>query len=221
MKDEKVIKIKTPFLAGAIDDFMSSELLRAAAMSFPPMNWEYWHKYNDKDSLKFVSIDRQTIPLPAQKALDHIATHFSPSKFFDFNSNEFPDLQYYAGGMHMLPQNGFLGMHIDTDIHGGNLIWKREYSVVMCISEEYDSSFDLLLHNGKEQSSVPYKFNRLMTFKCSENSWHGVPEPITKGLNRKTLAVFFWSKLNKRREVKRTRSFFRHNLLKNISKKKN
>jgi len=33
-------------------------------------------------------------------------------------------------------------MHLDTDIHGGNKNRTREYSAVLCASEEYDSYFD-------------------------------------------------------------------------------
>ena len=218
--NKKVTIVKTLFPAIAIDNFMSPELLRAAAISFPHVNQEHWYRYDGIDSLKVGTRDRMRITVPALKALDYIATHFSPSEYFDFKVNEFPDFEYFAGGMHMLPQNGFLGMHVDADVHGGNQIWKREYSVVMCISEEYDSSFDLLIHNGKKHNSIPYKFNRLMAFKCSENSWHGVPDPITKGLTRKTLAIFYWSKLDKKNNLKgkRVRSLFRHDLY--LSKKK-
>ena len=96
-------------------------------------------------------------------------------------------------------------MHVDATTHGMNLNWKREYSAVLCISEEYDSSFDLLLHDGKNKHArIPYKFNRLNVFKCSENSWHGIPE-ITKGLDRKTLGVMYWSKMTEE-DKKNTRT---------------
>ena len=212
VKDSLIINEPFPHLA--IDNFVSSSLLRAASMSFPSVDWPHWHRYGAPNSVKVGTRDRMRITTPSQMVLDYIATHFDPSAYFDNNTDVFPDLDYYAGGMHMLPSNGFLGMHIDTDIHGGNLNWKREYSVVLCASEHYDSSFDLLLHNGKNHTRVPYKFNRLMAFKCSDDSWHGVPDPITEGMSRKTLAVFFWSRdKNRTCEGKRTRSLFRHDLV--------
>ena len=136
--------------------------------------------------------------------LDYIATHFDPNKMFNgLTENAFPDLSYYGGGMMLTPnaknEGGYLGMHVDADTHGINQNWKREYSAILCISEEYDSSFDLLLHDGKNHTRVPYKFNRLNVFKCSENSWHGFPE-ITKGLNRKTLGVMYWSVMSEKRK---------------------
>ena len=72
--------------------------------------------------------------------------------------------------------------------------WKREYSAILCLSEEYDSSFDVRLHDGKNHTRIPYKFNTLNVFKCSEDSWHGFPE-ITKGMDRKTVGLMYWSKM--------------------------
>jgi hypothetical protein len=59
---------------------------------------------------------------------------------------------------------------------------------------------------------VPYKFNRLNVFKCSEYSWHGFPE-ITKGMDRKTLGVMFWSKMTDEDKKKdKVKASFNNNL---------
>jgi len=222
MKNLEITKLGIPFPAIAIDNFMSPSLLRAAANSFPSADssgkWlRYAGKSSDNMHLKLIQPERSLMTLPALTALDYVAIHFDPTEYFkefDIDVDVFPDFEYYAAGMHVLPENGFLGMHIDTDIHSGNKIWRREYSAVLCASEEYDSTFDLLLHNEKEHSRVPYKFNRLMVFKCSGNTWHGVPNPITSGMTRKTLAVFYWSLIDDNENVKdnRQRSYFRDDL---------
>jgi hypothetical protein len=49
-------------------------------------------------------------------------------------------------------------------------------------------------------------------FQCSENSWHGVPE-ITKGFNRKTLGVMYWSLISEEERKKaRTKAKFKYDL---------
>ena len=58
-----------------------------------------------------------------------------------------------------------------------------------------------LVNVGKEHTTIPYKFNTLNVFKCSSNSWHGLPE-ITKGMDRKTLGVMYWSKDKKGNQIK-------------------
>jgi hypothetical protein len=217
----KITKLDSPYPAVAIDDFIpSTALLRAAAESFKDVKQEHWVKYGGEESLQLASKDdRNYIPTPALMVLDYIATHFDPNKVFDnLTDNVFPDTSYYAGGMNLLPnsngEGGFLGMHIDTDIHGVNGVWKREYSAVLCVSEEYDSSFDLLLHDGVDKHArAPYKFNRLNAFKCSKNSWHGVPEIITEGLDRLTFVVPYWSYVGKQDTQNfRSKSKFRYDL---------
>jgi|TARA_Y100000310_G_scaffold152028_1_gene151601 hypothetical protein len=225
--NNKVIKLDKPYPAVAIDDFVSPALLRAAANSYPDPTWDGWYTYDgntsDNMALKDTTRDRESITAPALAVLDYIATHFNPADYFEdfgIDIDVFPDFGYYGAGMHILPENGFLGMHVDTDIHGGNKVWTREYSAVLCASEEHDSSFDLLLHDGnKNHGRVPYKFNRLMVFKCSNatfkykheyESWHGIPNPITSGMTRKTLPVFYWSKNKESVKGRRARAFFKN-----------
>ena len=221
MKVENITRIKEPYPAVAIDNFIPSpSLVRAARESFKSVKTEDWVKYSkESGQTHLASKDRLYIPSPALMVLDYIATHFDPNKVFcNLTNNAFPDTSYYAAGMMLTPntngEGGFLGMHLDADIHGGNLCWKREYSAVLCISEEYDSSFDLLLHDGiNKHARVPYRFNQLNSFKCSENSWHGVPKVITEGLDRLILAVFYWSYLGEQdRKKVRHRSTYRYDL---------
>ena len=184
----------------SIDNFIPSEaLVRAAAESFNEIN--DWVKYSKEDNqIQYCSkLGRGMLPTAAKLCLNYIATNFDPNKAFNnLTINAFPDTGHYGGGMMLTPnsnnEGGYLGMHIDAEVHGLNPNWKREYSAILCLSEEYDSSFDVRLHDGTNHTRIPYKFNTLNVFKCSENSWHGFPE-ITKGMDRKTLGVMFWSKM--------------------------
>ena len=67
------------------------------------------------------------------------------------------------------------------------------------------------IHNGKEHVTIPYKFNRLNIFKCSNNSWHGLPE-ITRGMDRKTLGVMYWSKMTDEDKKTAVKAKFNNNL---------
>jgi len=184
----------------SIDNFIPSKaLVRAAAESFNQV--EDWVKYNAEDNqIQYCSkLGRENLPTPALLCLNYIATHFDPNVAFNgLTTNVFPDLGHYGGGMMLTPnsnnEGGYLGMHVDAEVHGLHPDWKREYSAILCLSEEYDSSFDVRLHDGENHTRIPYKFNTLNVFKCSENSWHGFPE-ITKGMDRKTVGLMYWSKM--------------------------
>ena len=195
----KINKIYEPYPAITIEDFYPSEaMVRAAAESFNDV--EDWVKYGGDDAgqIQYCSkLGRENVPPPALLLLDYIAANCNPDSLMGFDTKCFPDMSHYGGGMMVTPnrngEGGYLGMHVDASHHGLHKDWKREFSAILCISEEYDSSFDLKIHNGKEHGTIPYKFNQLNIFKCSESSWHGLPE-ITKGMDRKTLGVMFWSK---------------------------
>ena len=216
----KMISHNIPFPYMSIDDFIpSSALVRAAAESFDLVKEQDWVKYtSDKGQVQYCSKGRNFTPAPALAVMDYIATYFDPNMAFgDLAGNAFPDMSHYGGGMMLTPnsnnEGGYLGMHVDADVHAKNLNWKRQYSAVLCVSEVYDSSFDLLIHDGKNNHGrIPYKFNRLNIFKCSDNSWHGLPK-ITQGMNRKALGVMYWSIMNEEdKSVARVRAKFNYDL---------
>ena len=189
----KITKIEAPFPAISIDDFIPSPaLVRSAAESFSSLKSDDWVKYeSNSGQVQCCSkVPRKSTP-ESLLVMDYIATHFDPSKYFEEETEDiFPDISHYGGGMMLTPntngEGGFLGMHVDAESHGIHNNWKREYSVVLCISEEYDDSFDLILENESGvQARLPYKFNRLNVFKCSDQSWHGVKK-LTQGYERKS-----------------------------------
>jgi len=210
--------INKPFPHMSIDNFIPSEaMVRAASESFCDV--DNWVKYGggDDGQVQYCSrLGRENVPTPALLLLDYIATHFDPNKEFGLTNNAFPDTSHFGGGMMLTPnsegEGGHLGMHVDADVHGINNNWKREYSAILCLSEEYDTSFDLRIHNGKEHGTIPYKFNSLNIFKCSNNSWHGLPE-IKKGIDRKTLGVMYWSVMTEEdKKTARVKAKFNNNL---------
>tara|TARA_R110001592_G_scaffold175969_1_gene415360 strand:- start:172 stop:834 length:663 start_codon:yes stop_codon:yes gene_type:complete len=199
----KITHYDSPYPAIYIDNFMPSEaLVRAAAISFENYEDKDWVKYEGSNGqVQYCSkIPRLSSP-ECLIILDYIAANFDPNEVFNnITKNAFPDITHYGGGMMLTPnenkEGGYLGMHVDASAHGVNKNWKREYSVVLGLSEEYDETFDLLIHNGEDSHErIPYAFNRLWAFKCSEKSWHGISQ-ITKGYSRKALGIMYWSKID-------------------------
>ena len=187
-----------PFPNLSLDDFVGNEtLVRAAAESFEQIN--DWVEYGGEGSgqVQYCSkLGRDKYPPAALKVLDYICENFNPNDYFPKKYDCFPDFEFYGGGMMNTPnrndEGGYLGMHVDASHHGVHTNWVRCYSVILCISEDYDESFDLNLFDGNiNHGKMKYKFNTLNVFRCSANSWHGLPE-ISKGLDRKALGVVYW-----------------------------
>ncbi len=160
----EITKIWQPYPAVYIEDFFpNTSLLRAAAESYNEV--DDWVKYGGEDSGQVQwcnKLGREYITTPALVVMDYMVTNFNPNEIFGLTDNAFPDLSYYGGGMMVTPnshgEGGHLGMHVDAIYHGIHKDWKREYSVILGLSEEYDSSFDLLIHNGKDKHDrIPYK----------------------------------------------------------------
>ena len=193
-----VIKPHENFDAWYIDDFVPCEsMLRAAAISFDNLPDDWWISYDSEDGQvgKCAPPSRDKYPAECLIIMDFVAMNFDPNKL-GVTAKAFPDVSGYGGGVMVTTnknnEGGFLGMHVDAEAHKLHPTWRREYSAVLGLSEEYDSSFDLRLHDGQEHCRLPYKFNRLCIFKCKKDSWHGFPE-ITKGVDRKSIGIMYWS----------------------------
>tara|TARA_Y100001938_G_scaffold142058_1_gene212736 strand:- start:4844 stop:5491 length:648 start_codon:yes stop_codon:yes gene_type:complete len=188
-----------PFPHISIPNFVENEaLVRAAAESFEQL--DSWVEYGDGENdgqIQYCSeLGRKNYPPAALAVLDYICENFDPNDYFVEQLKCFPDHEFYGGGMMNTPnrndEGGYLGMHVDASHHGINKNWVRCYSAILCISEDYDESFDLHLFDGESsRGKLKYEFNTLNVFRCSANSWHGLPE-ITKGLDRKALGVVYW-----------------------------
>ena len=139
----KINKIEEPYSAITIEDFFpNTSLLRAAAESYDMV--DNWVKYDGGDSNQIQwcnRLGRENIPPATLIVLDYIATSFNPNEVFGLTDKAFPDLTYYGGGMMITPnknnEGGYLGMHVDALNHRIYKNWKREYSAILCISEEY------------------------------------------------------------------------------------
>jgi len=169
-------------------DWTNPEIARAAATEFPDDSWEHWHRYDDSTALKFGTRDRLRIP-PACLELLNQMNNISAGSLLG-RDGLFPDFQYHAGGMHLIPPGGFLGTHIDAQRHP-QCGWKREASAVLFLNEDWgDSGGELVLESSGK--TIPVEFNKLAVFRSGVDTPHRV-EQVTGQQCRKTLAVFFWS----------------------------
>ena len=164
-----------------IDDFAPLPVIRAVAKTWPGDLWQWWHKYDDATALKFATMGRAPFPPAAQLLLDRMAT----LDVTGLHPDAFPDLSFHAGGMHMLPPGGFLGLHTDAEIHPLTG-WTRLLNAVLFIEG------DGILHlgrSGEDQVEINPVPGRLVVFSTHQ-AWHGVS---STSVIRKSLAVYWWA----------------------------
>lgn len=173
-----------PFPHWVIDSAVPAELLRAALAEFPGEDWIHWHKYADENSLKYGTKDRLRIPPACWEVLRYLFA--MPLGEMIGVHGSFPDVELHGAGLHLIPAGGRLGMHLDSD-HHPLMGWKRMVSGVLFL--ERNIGGELVMGNSRH---IAPQFNRLVLFRCGNESWHGVPIPPK--VDRKTLSVFWWSK---------------------------
>ena len=102
----------------------------------------------------------------------------------------------------MHSRGGKLNIHLDYNINP-KLNLHRKLNLIVYLTEDWDTSWGggLELWSHDEEKNLPLNrevvvdniFNRAILFDTTQNSWHGLPQPITcpEGVYRKSIAVYY------------------------------
>ena len=100
-----------------------------------------------------------------------------------------------------------MNTHLDYSIHP-KLDLQRKLNLLVYLNSNWKSTWGGFLglwgnetskKPGKLIKSIEPKFNRAVIFDTTQNSWHGLPKPITCPNNqyRKSIAIYYLCKKNK------------------------
>jgi hypothetical protein len=184
-----------PFPHAVADGLWSTGELRAAAEEFPPAGDPRWMSYNDPEERgKLAGDDRMWGP-----AVQHVMNRLmAPGTVRMLEkatgiSGLVPDA--LGGGMHMTCEGGRLAMHADFNVHPV-LRMQRRLNLLVFLNEEWSADWGGVLYLGaRRETAVLPLFNRTAVFECSDESWHGHPEPVTAGHCRKSVACYYYTPL--------------------------
>lgn len=183
-----------PFTHWVIDDAFQPEVVRAAYAQWPSAEWPHWLRYG---SGKLTTKDESRLP-PACRELCHKMCNL-PIEEITGISQTFPDFDLHGAGLHSIPADTNLGVHLDSD-HHPLFGWRREFSVILFYNPEWKPEWGGPLELWDEDTTecvtkVEPRFNRLAIMQVSGKSFHGVPGLLKcpEDEMRKTLAVFYWS----------------------------
>lgn len=192
-----------PFSHIVIDNFLTESVSENIVKEFPNFNDDIWYVYDN--------------PLEIKKAMNSW-DRFGPTiyKLFWFlNSREFIDrlevlteCKLYAdfglngGGLHSHRSGGKLNTHLDYSMHP-KLPLERRLNLILYMTpnweEEWGGALGFWEHNlitnkpGELVTKTSPKFNRAVLFDTTQNSWHGLPEPIKspQNITRNSLAIYY------------------------------
>lgn len=190
--------LASPYTVRVIDNAFEESLVRAADVSWPGLDWEWWHVYRDKDASKYASRSVQSAPTACLKLLHKMSEYPVHETLGNIQSaGIFPDFSFYGGGLHALTPGGYLRRHVDALDHPQHP-WQRAVNLILYVNEgwkeEWGGAFEI--YRGTELAHlIEPKFNRLVVFCPNDEAWHGVQQVSQDAKQfRRSLATFFWRK---------------------------
>lgn len=191
-----------PFPHIVIDNFLRDDVADESNSVFPQEPTDKWHRYHNPLEVKYAYNDLSALTTPLPAIFESMGTDYFVS--FLQRITQIADLEFdpflHGAGLHMMPRNGRLHLHLDYEKHP--LTSKqRRLNIILFLSKDWDPKWEggteLWDDELKTKKNVPLKFNRAVIFRTNDTSWHGVPEKITcpPDVWRKSLAYYYVSPL--------------------------
>ena len=193
-----------PFDHVIIDDFFKPEIADKLAQEFPDFESEAWHKYNNAIEVKKVCNNWNVFPELTYQAF----AFFNSPEFLALLEKEvvpgtklYSDAGLNGGGWHIHRRGGKLNTHLDYSLHP-KLGKQRKLNIIVYMNpnwkEQWGGSLGLWGNESADEPgdlvrSVWSKFNRAVIFDTTQNSWHGLPDPLVcpEDEYRKSMAAYF------------------------------
>ena len=205
---KKILKaklIKDPIDHFVIDNFLQKNLAKKLSLEFGDYNSGHWHCYSNKIEEKKTCNQWNFFRPNTYKFFISILSHEvdeAISKKFKINVKS--DYGLHGGGQHIHRKLGNLNPHLDYSLHP-KINLERRINVIYYLTDDYTSKDGGHLgfwdnknfkRPGMLKKEYEPKFNRLIVFNTSQNSWHGLSRiynPIKKNKYRKSLASYYVS----------------------------
>lgn len=196
-----------PFNHVVIDNFLSEECLTAVTSEFPAFDSPNWYVYNnaieDKKTTnvwdRFGSVTYQLFTYLNSPAFIRQLEVLTQCQLY-------PDYGLSGGGLHTHRRGGKLNTHLDYSTHS-KLPLERRLNLIIYITpdwkDEWGGGLGLWSHDSEREQpkdlikTVSPRYNRAVLFDTTQNSWHGVPEPLQcpDGITRNSLAIYYLNNL--------------------------
>ena len=183
-----------PFPHAVINGLWEDAFLDSVRQEFPRPEDPRWKTYADLEEVGKKALDEPT----AWGTMTQ--TFFQTIVSADFKQDltrltGIEDLwgDAIGGGLHETGEGGKLGMHVDFNYHP-HTGQPRRLNVLTFLNYEWDCAWGGCLYLGADRDlCIEPAFNRTVIFQCSNESWHGHPDPIVGDHYRQSLAAYFYT----------------------------
>jgi len=188
-----------PFPYVIIPNFFNQEVAERIEQEFPLPTSDCWFRYNNPIEIKLAMNHLNKLPAYMQQIFYNLASPETVKLMTDLTG--IPKLEadpyLHGGGAHGHPRGGKLDMHLDYSIHpiSGK---ERRVNLIVYLNRdwtpEYGGGLQLWDKELKEcKVTAPINFNVAVMFRTSDESFHGLPDPLKcpDNMMRKSLAVYY------------------------------
>ena len=197
-------KYTFPFDHYVVDNILPEETAELISNEFISYSNENWFVYKNQIENKKTLQDWGKFPKHTYKLFNY----FCSPRFVEYISdisgidNLYVDQGLHGGGWHMHGTGGNLNIHKDYSIHP-KLGLQRKLNLIVYISKDWNPDWGGALEfwshdhgNNKPlrlEKSIECVYNRAVLFDTTQNSWHGLPNPLTcpNDKYRKSLAMYY------------------------------
>ncbi len=183
------------FFKESIADALAAEMLESAPS---------WHRYENAIEIKKTCNNWNEFPKQTYQAFSSLVSDQFVAllrKLTDCSALV-PDVGLHGGGWHQHGRGGKLNTHLDYSIHPKTDM-QRKLNLIVYMSKDWDPAWGgglgLWSHDAENnrpkrvEKVVNCLFNRAVLFDTTQNSWHGLPDPIKcpEQRFRSSLAIYY------------------------------
>jgi Rps23 Pro-64 3,4-dihydroxylase Tpa1-like proline 4-hydroxylase len=194
-----------PFNHIVIDNFLNEKAAQELVSEFPTnLESSQWYRYDNAIENKRALNNWDRFP---KKTYQFFSFLNSPEFIQYLQDNTgierlYPDIGLHGGGWHAHGPGGKLNVHLDYSIHP-KLGLERKLNLILYLTPnwkpEWGGGLQLWDHDAENNAPkscrkvIDNAFNRAVLFDTTQNSWHGLPEPIAcpEGEIRRSIAVYY------------------------------
>lgn len=194
-----------PFSHIVIDNFLPQDIAEKVAEEFPDADSDFWYEYANPLEIKKACSDWNKFPPSIYQVFNALMSDKIESALSILTKKSVvADSGLHGGGLHCHKAGGKLNTHLDYSMHP-KLNLQRKVNIIIYVSKDWDPSWDGALGFWENDSSdgvdkpgklirkVDCVFNRAVIFDTTQNSWHGLPDPVLcpDNRSRNSLATYY------------------------------
>lgn len=196
-------KNSKPFDHLVIDNFLNSDFAKLVEDEFFLYESDKWHVYSNQIEEKKTCNTWNNFESNTYKLFQLLNSKEMVEKLSELvDESLFADIGLHGGGLHIHGKGGNLNPHLDYSIHP-KLGLQRKLNIIIYVSSDRGlcESGEGALGMWEGNANSPEKlvkqvnpvFNRAVIFDTTQNSWHGLVNPLSSSADyyRKSIAAYY------------------------------